>query len=95
MYSRGLHATFLHNYDVYRFVLDLDNEIVLTQARLLYILGPSSSWIFLQCTSKHCFVRPRLVLFFARAPPAGEVFLVVGCYSSRDIARKEYEAKLL
>ena len=95
MYSRGLHATFLHNYDVYRFVLDLDNDIVLTQARLLYILGPSSSWNSFQCISKHCFVRPRLVLFFARAPPAGEVFLVVGCYSSRDIARKEYEAKLL
>ena len=26
MYSRGLHDTFLHNYDVYRFVLDLDTD---------------------------------------------------------------------
>jgi hypothetical protein len=75
MYSCGLRDTFLHNYDVYRFVLDLDTDIVLAQDRLLYISGPSSCWVCFRCILLPCFVQPRLVLFGAWAPgPPGEFF---------------------
>ena len=73
MHSCGVHDTFLHNYEVYRFVLDLDTDIVLTQDRLLYISGPSLDLLSmyfkaLLCSATVSFVR------CSGTGSAGEVF---------------------